>query len=91
MAGTRERQSYILVCERCAIDLEITIGSAARTTCMNNVDTRFPTRFVAAARLLGIRRAALAGALSTSATPKRIFFDQKIPELVFARNPAECQ
>ncbi len=71
------------VCQLRCIDLGIAVGSAAKAASLNNVDTRCQTRIAAAARHLGVIKADLAVALSMSVTHKNIFFDKKMPEVVF--------
>lgn len=77
------------VCQLRAIDLGIAVGSAAKAASMNNVDARCQTRIAAAARHLGVIKADLAVALSMSATHKNIFFDKKMPDIVFPPAPAQ--
>lgn len=71
------------VCQLRAIDLGIAVGSAAKAASLNNVDTRCQTRLAAAARHLRLIQSDLAVALSLSVTHKNIFFDKKMPEVVF--------
>ena len=71
------------ICQLRALDLGIAVGSAAKTASLNNVDTRCQTRIAAAARHLKVIGADLAVALSMSVSHKNIFFDKKMPEMIF--------
>jgi uncharacterized ferredoxin-like protein len=54
---------------------------------MNNIDARCQTRIAAAARHLRMIQADLAVALSMSVSHKNIFFDRKMPEVIFTEAP----
>lgn len=76
------------ICQLRCIDLGIAVGSAAKIASLNNVDARCQTRIAAAARHCGVIEADLAVALSMSVSHKNIFFDKKMPEIIFDEPPA---